>query len=378
MQSVPPAVIEALEADLPALEARVLDVLRAEVPIFARPLEGGYGRDVRETTRALLADFVARLSDSERDQAAELDRTRDYGRREARLGRQLDGLLAAYRVASRVYWREVSELSARLELDRETLTALGEIVFAFFDELSVAAAQGFAEEQARAAGERARRDERLLGLLLREPPTDPATLAAAVEAAGWRPPPRLAAVAVDDDALGPEVAGRLAAGTLAARRGQLLCLVVPTVPDPISGLRAVLGSCRATLGPDVEWTRAAHSFRRAALALEHLEPSEALIVTDERLLDLLIDGAPDLIDDLAEQTLAPLNAIRPAPRARLLLTLRAWLDHQGHQGATAFALGIHQQTVRYRLAQLRDLLGPVMDDADGRLAIQLVLRGHRR
>jgi DNA-binding PucR family transcriptional regulator len=35
---------------------------------------------------------------------------------------------------------------------------------------------------------------------------------------------------------------------------------------------------------------------------------------------------------------------------------------------------VHVQTVRYRLGQLRDLLGPVLDDPRGRLELALALQ----
>jgi DNA-binding PucR family transcriptional regulator len=41
---------------------------------------------------------------------------------------------------------------------------------------------------------------------------------------------------------------------------------------------------------------------------------------------------------------------------------------------TARALGVHPQTVRYRVAQLRELLGRALDDPDQRLLLSLALR----
>ncbi len=55
--------------------------------------------------------------------------------------------------------------------------------------------------------------------------------------------------------------------------------------------------------------------------------------------------------------------LRPAARERLVATLREWLDHQGRVDDTARALGVHPQTVRYRLAQLRETFGAALDDA---------------
>jgi DNA-binding PucR family transcriptional regulator len=40
----------------------------------------------------------------------------------------------------------------------------------------------------------------------------------------------------------------------------------------------------------------------------------------------------------------------------------------------ARALDLHPQTVRYRLARLRELLGQQLDDPDARLELELALR----
>ena len=61
-------------------------------------------------------------------------------------------------------------------------------------------------------------------------------------------------------------------------------------------------------------------------------------------------------------------------RARLETTLRAWLDRPGQVQAIAAALGVHPQTVRYRMARLRELFGERLDDPDARFELALALR----
>jgi hypothetical protein len=257
---------------------------------------------------------------------------------------------------------------------------VGETALAYIDEFSIAAAKGYAEEQARRAGERAWHDEQLLGPLLREPATDPAALEIAARTAGWDPPERLAALAVPGGG-DPGLPRRLPGGALVGLRGDLLCALIPDpdAPGQYARLRRALGGALGALGHAVPWTDAAQSFRRAALAghLLHanvLVAPDGLFLTDEHLLELHLHSDPELLADLARRALAPLDSVRPVIRERLLATLRSWLDLHGHQGAMAHELGIHQQTVRYRLAQLRDLLGPQMDDPDQRLVLGLALR----
>ena len=70
----------------------------------------------------------------------------------------------------------------------------------------------------------------------------------------------------------------------------------------------------------------------------------------------------------------PLDALPPAERARLLETLAAWLAHQRHTPAIAAELHVHPQTVRYRMAKLRELLGEALDTPEGRFELELALR----
>jgi len=350
----------------PELEEQVLLGLR-DVPLFARPLQGAYGRDVRATTRALVEGFVARTEGAP-PRADARERAVDAGRREVRLGRDLEGLLAAYRVAARTVWRVSSGLGEELALDPRALTALGEAVLGYFDELSGAAAEGFAEERAASEGERLRRHERLVALLVREPPTDAGTLAAAAEAAGWEPPATLGALVLPADA-----PLRLSPDVLLAPRGELVFALVPDPDAPARRARLA-----GVLGPTVPWTRAAESLRRALAAYALLGAGAlapaALLVADEHLLALWLHADPEVARALAARELAPLAAVRPVVRERLRATLRAWLDHQGHQGAMAHALGVHHQTVRYRLARLRELFGPALEDPERRFALAAALR----
>ena len=92
---------------------------------------------------------------------------------------------------------------------------------------------------------------------------------------------------------------------------------------------------------------------------------------DDRLPDLLIAADEELAARLADRALAPLAGDRSG---RLTDTLRAWLDAHGHHPTVAAELHIHPQTVRYRLARLRERFGDVLDDPEGRLALQLALR----
>jgi DNA-binding PucR family transcriptional regulator len=97
-------------------------------------------------------------------------------------------------------------------------------------------------------------------------------------------------------------------------------------------------------------------------------------VADEQLSELIVHGDERLLEELAERMLAPLDGRTDKARARLLETLRAWLDHQGRVPDVAAALHVHPQTVRYRVAQLRDLFGEALEDPAARFELSLAVR----
>jgi DNA-binding PucR family transcriptional regulator len=101
---------------------------------------------------------------------------------------------------------------------------------------------------------------------------------------------------------------------------------------------------------------------------------DGLILAEDHVATLLLHADAQLAGELAASRLAPLDELRPAARERLEATLREWLDHQGRVDETARALDVHPQTVRYRLAQLRETLGPALDDASSRFELALALR----
>ena len=129
----------------------------------------------------------------------------------------------------------------------------------------------------------------------------------------------------------------------------------------------------------VGWQEAGLSFARAhkvlTLVLDGaIEPPGALVVAAEHQVELVLGADRRLARDVAERTLAPLAAETELSRERLGSTLDAWLRHRGRTEAVARALHVHPQTVRYRLARLRELFGARLDDPDTRFELELALR----
>jgi DNA-binding PucR family transcriptional regulator len=146
---------------------------------------------------------------------------------------------------------------------------------------------------------------------------------------------------------------------------------------PGRDLPEALAGRAAAVGPAVPWPEAGGSVARASaaarLAAAGRLPSAALpVVADDHLVLLAVHADPGLAQALARRAVAPLAEAAGAERGGE--TLRAWLDRPGQVQAVAATLGVHPQTVRYRLKRLRELYGAALEDPEERLALALALR----
>jgi hypothetical protein len=365
-----PSVAAPLRPRVATLVGEVIDAVQSAVPEY-----GALDPAVSRGVHVALDGFLDLVEGGDETRLPGREVYVRFGQAEARNGRSLEGLLAAYRAGARVAWRGFALAGHAGGVDPAALYTLAEAIFAYIDEISGASAEGHAREQSLAAREQQERRRRLVEALLRSPQPPAAELAALAAAAGWELPERLAALAFDGEA--PErVDGRLSALALVARIEGVGWALVPDpyAPGRRAELLRALGSARAAIGPEVAPAETARSARRAELALGLPVGGETLTVADDHLLDLILQRDEELATELAARRLEPLAALPPAARDRLLETLRAWLDAHGEARPAAAALHVHVQTVRYRLGQLRDLLGDALDDPQARLELALALR----
>lgn len=130
----------------------------------------------------------------------------------------------------------------------------------------------------------------------------------------------------------------------------------------VSGARVGLGELGGA------WQEAA-SAARAALAEPRLGPvAEWGAIGPYRLLTAL---SPEAAHDPVVQAL-----LAPAHR-ELARTAEVFLDLAGQAGRTAAELGIHRQTLYYRLSRVEQLTGLDLDDGEDRLLLHMALKGAR-
>ena len=380
-----PEVAAAMTAELPSVAERTVAAIVVEVPSYAEAFRGPMGRKIENAVQLALGGFLELATATGGDASRPVDRAIEgaysLGRGEARTGRPMDALLAAYRVGARVAWRHLSETAVAAGMPAGSLARFAGMVFAYIDRLSAASASGHADHLAASGRERRRLLERLAELLLTGAP--PYELNVAAERADWRPSRTLTAVLL------PEAGARDATSVLDARTlqaGEDLPGAEPSteravllVPDAEGRARAALLTSLvgrdAVVGPPRPWQEARSSYTRAlrALQLELVPDGDAPVDTELRLADLVLRADADALADLRAQVLGPLDGLAPAPREKLLETLRAWLLHHGRREQVAAELFVHPQTVRYRMGQLRDLFGKRLDDPQTVLELTLAL-----
>jgi PucR C-terminal helix-turn-helix domain len=371
---LPPEIARVLRPALADVADEIIEAVRT-VPAYARPLVGQFGAGIRAGVQEALKHFLAEI-----EAGGPVGRPDVYvalGRGEMRAGRSLESLLSAYRAGARVAWRRFAAVGVDAGLEPDTLYLLAESIFAYIDVLSAESAEGHALEQSAAASEAELRRRRLVRMLVRDPPLDPAAIEAAASEAAWQLPRRLAVLAIAGERRGP-AALRLPADSIVDRIGEMTCAIVPDPEGP--GRRAALeraiaeAGASAGLGTAVDWADAGVSFARARAALELGDGDAALVAAQDRAGDLLLRGDPRLAEEFAADRLAPLTRLSAGARKRLTETLRAWLAEQGRLSAVAERLGVHPQTARYRLARLRELFGAALDDPDERFWLEVALR----
>jgi hypothetical protein len=299
------------------------------------------------------------------------------GREQWRRDQPVRPLLSAYQLGGRVTWRRIAGVAVRLALPAEALVALAEAVFRLVDEISAATISGFVDEQAQSATERERLRDVLAERLLSDR-ADSAVVARAAHAAGWPLPAEAAVVLLrPDDEPGREVVARMTPSALLLRHTPVPGAILPDpdAPGHRWRLAAQLRGTTAVVGPTVPLAQLPESARVAQVAAQtfDLGAGQGPLFAADHLDAIIVHRDRRLLDALREAQLRPLAAATPASRAVLRQTLRSWLVHMGNRRAVSEELGVHPQTVRYRLARVRELFGPVLDDPAARLRLLLAL-----
>jgi hypothetical protein len=175
-------------------------------------------------------------------------------------------------------------------------------------------------------------------------------------------PALTAAARLLKEAEGARAAGVRGAG---ARAAAAVAAGFPGVAGPAAGI----GEPRTGLAELGTVWREALAAARAALAEPRLGPvAEWRGIGPYRLLTALPPEAAH--DPVAGPLLSPAHR-------ELARTAEVFLDRAGQAGRTAAELGIHRQTLYYRLSRVEQLTGLDLDDGEDRLLLHMALKRAR-
>ncbi|WP_438290271.1 helix-turn-helix domain-containing protein [Streptomyces sp. HUAS TT7] len=375
-----------MRPELPGLLKEIGAEITRAYPEYARLLDGPYGEAIRVGVEQNLAVFVDQVASPSAPSTLRDEMCRRFGRFEAYEGRSLDTLQGAYRLGARVALRRAKKIGRRYNLSPALMLSFADALFTYVEELEALSREGYLEVTS-FSGERSdalRR--RLLHLILAGSPVPRAAIAELADQAHWPLPERVTLVAL-----------RSGAGlTRAALDNDVLIdpgepLPHLLVPGPVDEVRrrmldAALRGSRAAVGLEVPIGDASDSLRWARQVLELaqsgvIESDSSTLYCEDHLVTLWLRSAPALLEHLGRRELAPLDALTPGRRDRLVETLRTWLATRGTAAQMGELLDVHPQTVRYRMRTLESVFGERLTDPEHRFATELVLRardlGHR-
>jgi hypothetical protein len=149
----------------------------------------------------------------------------------------------------------------------------------------------------------------------------------------------------------------------------------------VIGLRAALPEGVTVLagisGPaDVGDLPAGRREADECLALEEVSSRDAPTAYDESWDDILLQRLRSAARSGRYPDRGPVADLRRHDEVNAtdyVATLRAWLEAQGDPAAAGERLGVHQNTVRYRMRKMAEITNLSLDDARKRLAMMIEL-----
>jgi hypothetical protein len=377
---LPEEVIAKIRPEVPGLCEEIIDEICESIPGYAPLINGPYELPVRRAVERNVTTFVRQLSQPTSTPDDQVAVCRDLGRLQALQQGELTVLEEAIRIGVRVAWRRCVPMLDHHDIAGNTQSLLADRLFAYVDELISHARAGYRDAAHANPGLSSSRAT--LARMLLDTAPDQQAIELFARQCRWQIPATVSVVALRQPAaLEADQREEFVDDLLVDTEEQATVIVVPGEFDAsrVTAIRAQFGATPTAVGPTVPLREAATSARWARRTLQLaeegiLEVDGTFVHADEHLLTLWLTAEPWLASRLLAQQLAPLEGSTHRARHHLTETLRSWTTSQGNVAATAAALRLHPQTVRYRVKRLRNLLGAAVDDSDWLLATQLAFR----
>ncbi|MFI8419737.1 helix-turn-helix domain-containing protein [Streptomyces sp. NPDC085479] len=368
-----------MRPEIPGLIKEIGMEIERAYPVYAHLFNGPHSDAIRQGVEQALAAFVDRVDRPGAKPALRDELLRQFGRVEAYEGRDLDTLQGAYRLGARIALRRAKSIGRTYNLSPTLILAFADALFAYVDELETLSREGYLAVQSRAVTDVTALRRKLLHLVVAGPPLPRATIAELCQEASWQLPAECTLIALRPPATGV-LQARLDRDVLADLSLPHPHLLVPgaLTAERRTMLDSALAGTPSVLGLTVATPQAAHSLRWARRVLQLIDdgivPDAAAVRCEDHLTTLWLLSDPALTDQLARRELAPLDGLSGTRRERLIETLRVHVSTRAPAEQVGELLGVHAQTVRYRLRNLDNHFGDRLLDPDRRFALEAALR----
>jgi len=383
-------IAERKAAEAEAIAATMRSIYADEIPAYRRITDPALLEDVRFVSEDLVRVWLSVLGTGQPPAAMALRPLVEGARRRVAQGIDLHALLRAYRVGLRVMWHDLMSApewrrpSLQVELGR-----VAELALDYADRISTEIAAAYVDEVARLTRERVQQRSVLLEVILAAPEGESVDgprelerphVVVVVQVAGGLTVERL-------EGVGVAIEGSLEA-TLWTIRHQSVIAAVPLRPGQGRGhileqarvVAAGPGVLAVGVGGDARGARETrHSYREAVdtvrLGTALAGDGRAVYDFQEFASAIAVARQPDQARRFVATALSPLGDL--ARRQWALPTLEAYIARQGRTKETAAALGVHQNTVKYRLRELQEVSGALLADPERASALLLAVRLRR-
>jgi len=359
----------------------------AEIPAYAAIGDPALKDDIHAVSTAMVRCWLTMMSTGEPVSAELITPMLEGARRRAVQGVELQSMLRAYRVGIRVMWSEITGAPVwRGQALQGVMAQVATWALDFGDRISTAVAAAYLDEAEHLAREREHRRSALLNAILSGPVADPIDDPAELDAPHMVVVARLSA---DLSLLELERTGQL----LEERAGAILWTVRHRSVVAAVALTGAAGRdqlCRTLrrltqetqivavgLGGQAEGV--AETRQSYAEAIEALRTGPLLGTATSPVYEFLeyapliaLLEQPERARRFAASVLEPLGDV--ARKDSLLPTLEAYLVHQGRIKQTAADLGVHMNTVKYRLREIRASIDPTFTDGNRASTLLLAIR----
>jgi hypothetical protein len=366
--------IARLCAQAEPLSDRILERMRAEIPLYAQRDPD----DLLPTIRTSLQGVLRPLEDGRPVTETELTAFRSYGQTRAHQGIPLEEMLRAWRLSIRAVLDEMITLGRQRRISDRTLLELTRDLLATTDVATLAFTHGHHRAELELARhEQHRRTDFLRGVLFAA--LGPAEIRQQAGQYGLDPDADYHPIRAHPTTTMPmdAIERLLGLAFTSGRPRGLACLIDGDLAGVVDRPPRDTAGAAIGIGPPAKLDRLEPSFRRATRAMATATAFGLTGCYDLARLGLLpaVLADTDVAEELTRRYIEPLGT--GAATALILDTVRRYLTLGMRADLAAQHMSVHHNTVRYRLRRYEELTGIDLRDPNRALEAWWALQRNR-